>query len=108
MGEPMASPKTAKDDPEALRTEWLNRLSGLILLIKGWAEDLDWSTRRIQKKMKDSRLGKYEAPALLMQKDTTRVLLDPIARFSPGGRWGCGPLPDAGIRRHCQPLLHQR
>ena len=80
----MASPKTAKDDPEALRAEWLTRLSGLINLIKGWAEELDWSTRRIEKKMKDSHLGKYEAPALMMQKDTTRVLLDPIARFAPG------------------------
>ncbi len=34
--------------------------------------------------MSDSRLGAYEAPALLMQKETTRVLLDPIARFTPG------------------------
>jgi hypothetical protein len=34
--------------------------------------------------MKDSRLGSYEAPALIMQKGTTRVLLDPVARFVPG------------------------
>src|SRR5204863_6014359 len=45
---------------------------------------LDWSTRQIGKKMKDSRLGSYEAPALIMQKETIRVLLDPVARFAPG------------------------
>jgi len=52
--------------------------------VKSWAEELDWSTRQISKKMKDFRLGSYEAPALLMQKETTRVLLDPVARFAPG------------------------
>jgi hypothetical protein len=34
--------------------------------------------------MNDSRLGAHEAPALLMQKETSRVLLDPVARFAPG------------------------
>ena len=52
--------------------------------MNNWAKELNWSTRTISKKMKDSRLGEYEAPALLMQKETIRVLLDPIARFTPG------------------------
>jgi hypothetical protein len=72
------------DDPGALRDEWLGRLSELTKTVRGWAEELDWSTRQIGKRMKDSRLGSYEAPALLMQKGTTRVLLDPVARFTPG------------------------
>ena len=67
-----------------LRTEWLDRLSSLLELVKSWAEELDWSTRQIKKTMKDSRLGNYEAPALIMQKGATRVFLDPIARFAPG------------------------
>jgi hypothetical protein len=71
-------------DPEDLRTEWLDRLLRLTKLVRGWAEELGWSTRQIEKKLKDSRLGIYEAPALIMQKGTTRVLLDPIARFAPG------------------------
>jgi hypothetical protein len=73
------------DEPAEQRAEWLNRLSDLVKSVKDWAEALDWSTRRITKKMKDSRLGPYEAPALIMQKETVRVLLDPIARFVPGG-----------------------
>jgi len=72
------------DDPGMLRDEWLNRLAALTSMVKDWAEALDWSTRQIVKKMQDSRLGPYEAPALLMQKETTRVLLDPVARFTPG------------------------
>jgi hypothetical protein len=72
------------DDSGALRDEWLKVLADLTTKVKNWAEELNWSTRQIAKKMKDSRLGVYEAPALLMQKETTRVLLDPVARFAPG------------------------
>ncbi len=73
-----------KTNAHTLRDEWIHRLSDLTRSVKAWAEDLDWSTRQIGKNMKDSRLGPYEAPALMMQKGTTRVLLDPIARFTPG------------------------
>jgi hypothetical protein len=72
-----------KTDPGTLRDEWVSRLSDLTRSVRRWAEELDWSTRQIGKKMKDSRLGTYEAPALIMQKGTTRVLLDPVARFAP-------------------------
>src|SRR5271154_4385269 len=75
---------TQTDDSGVLREQWLTVLADLTTSVKRWAEELDWSTRQIPKKMKDSRLGAYEAPALLMQKDTTRVLLDPVARFTPG------------------------
>jgi len=83
----MASPSKTKgliDDAGTLRDEWLRRLFDLTRLVRRWAEQLDWSTRQIEKRMKDSRLGVYEAPALIMQKGTTRVLLDPVARFAPG------------------------
>src|SRR5208337_299558 len=72
------------NDVGTLRDEWVSRLSDLTTAVRRWAEELNWSTRQIAKKMKDSRLGVYEAPALLMQKETTRVLLDPVARFAPG------------------------
>lgn len=71
-------------DSAALLDEWRERLTQLMASVKKWVEELDWSTRLISKKMSDSALGAYEAPALLMQKETTRVLLDPIARFAPG------------------------
>ena len=56
------------DDSGALRDEWLKVLADLTTKVKNWAEELNWSTREIAKKMKDSRLGVYEAPASLMQK----------------------------------------
>jgi hypothetical protein len=87
VDESMASARTTQgrtDDPGTLRDEWLRRLSVLTNLVKGWAEELDWSTRQISKLMNDSRLVTYEAPPLIMQQGTTRVLLDPISRFVPG------------------------
>ena len=71
------------DDSGLLRDQWLKVLADLTSNVKSWAEELDWSTRQIAKKMKDSRLGSYDAPALLMQKETTRVLLDPVAGLNP-------------------------
>jgi hypothetical protein len=79
--------KNMTDDAETaagLRDEWLSRLDQLAASVKAWVEELDWSTRVISKKMNDSRLGRYEAPSLMMQKEATRVLLDPVARFAPG------------------------
>ena len=83
----MASAKKARksvEDPARIRDEWLRQLSDLMKLVKGWVEELDWSTRLIDKEMEDPGLGTYKAPALLMQRETTRVLLDPIARYTPG------------------------
>lgn len=71
-------------DAAAMRDEWLSHLRELAKQAQVWAEEHGWSTRLFPKKMEDSRLGRYEAPALMMQKDATRVLLDPVARFAPG------------------------
>jgi hypothetical protein len=82
----MATAKSSREkiqDPEAIRSEWLGQLADLVRTVNAWATESDWSTRQIVKKMKDSILGSYEAPALLMQRETTRVLLDPVARFVP-------------------------
>ena len=32
------------EDKERLRDEWLARLSDLVESVRGWAEELDWST----------------------------------------------------------------
>lgn len=71
-------------DPAAARDEWLERLSNLIESVQTWAEELDWSTRRIEKELEDSEIGSYRAPALLLQKETNRLFLEPIARSAPG------------------------
>jgi hypothetical protein len=77
--------KTRGPDRERLLGEWLGLLDGLLDEVDGWAQALDWSTRRIEKSMADSEVGRYQAPALLMQREAARVLLEPIARETPGG-----------------------
>ena len=75
--------RTEPNGNEPLET-WLRRLDDLVENVRDWARDLDWSTRTIEKTMKDSEVGPYTAPALILQKETTRVLLEPIARSAPG------------------------
>ena len=63
---------------EQQRFEWHLRLGTLVDSIDSWATDSGWSTRRIEKSMHDSLIGDSIAPALLMQRETCRVLLEPI------------------------------
>lgn len=76
--------KKSKLGEAADKREWLNRLEGLVTQINEWANDFDWSTRRITKKLSDSEIGEHTVPALILQKETARVLLEPIARSAPG------------------------
>lgn len=68
----------------AERNRWLELLSSLVAQIREWATDLDWSVKDVPKVMQDSTLGRYQAPGLLLQKDFTKLLLEPIARAAPG------------------------
>jgi hypothetical protein len=74
----------ARPDADSIRDQWLKRLSSLVETVQSWAADLNWSTRRIETRMEDSEIGSYTAPALLLQHETTRVLLEPITRSAPG------------------------
>jgi hypothetical protein len=66
------------------RTEWLKRLRALVGTVKAWADQLDWATRVVDKKMEDAEIGNYKAPGLLLQKETARLFLEPVARTAPG------------------------
>jgi hypothetical protein len=68
----------------ALKAEWLSRLTELITLVEQWAKESDWSTRWIDKRMDDSEIGDYIAPALILQKETARIMLEPITRQGVG------------------------
>ncbi|MDR3633853.1 MAG: hypothetical protein P4L84_08600 [Isosphaeraceae bacterium] len=78
------APERPAEESADLRDEWLGRLTTLVDQVEGWAKELGWFTRRIDKKLRDSEIGSYLAVALLMQKDTTPVLLEPVARSAPG------------------------
>jgi hypothetical protein len=68
-----------------LRYEWLERLGNLVATVKRWAEELDWATKVVQKRIEDAEIGNYKAPALLLQEEAVRLFLEPIARDVPGG-----------------------
>ena len=59
---------------------WQERVSLLVENVRKWAVDLGWSTKPIEKKLDDAELGRHIVPALVMQKNTTRILLEPYAR----------------------------
>jgi hypothetical protein len=67
-----------------VRAEWVDRLSALLSNLEQWAQDLGWSTRRIDKQLQDSMIGTHQVPALLMQEGPVRVFVEPIARSAPG------------------------
>jgi hypothetical protein len=71
-------------DIEQTKKEWLSRLASLVKEVRTWAEEIDWSTREIEITLPDSLLGKHKVPALLLQKEATKVLLEPITRQAPG------------------------
>jgi hypothetical protein len=71
-------------DADAARKEWVDRLAVLVDEIERWSGEIGWSTRRIETQLQESQIGSYSAPALLMQEGTTKVLLEPVARFATG------------------------
>lgn len=82
----MSVAKQAVTDPVRVvgeREAFLSRLADLADRIESWARMADWSTRRIDKAMRDAQ-GSYSAPGLLMQKEFCRILLDPIGTSSFG------------------------
>ena len=89
MGEDAPMPESTNGpqgdrDADALLDDWLARLGELVRNVKCWAEQSGWKTREITKSMKDSVLGEYRAPALLMQRETVEAILNPVSRFVPG------------------------
>jgi hypothetical protein len=67
----------------ATRHEWLEKLRKLVATVKAWADELDWTTKVVDKKMEDAEIGNYKAPGLLLQQKTVRLFLEPVARTAP-------------------------
>jgi hypothetical protein len=84
-------PKSAKGEIEKeaeerirARTVWIDSVKALVDQVESWAREMHWSTRRVEKKLDDDWIGKHRVPALLMQEDTCRILLEPVGRSSSG------------------------
>ena len=66
------------------RHEWIARVAALVAQVEAWGRELGWQTRQIDKKLDDFYIGAHRVPALLMQEETFRVLLEPVGRTAPG------------------------
>jgi hypothetical protein len=66
------------------RATWIDRVTTLVGQVEQWAREMHWSTRRVEKKLDDARIGRHRVPALLLQEDTCRILLEPVGRSAPG------------------------
>lgn len=66
------------------RREWILKLRKLVATVKRWADELDWATKVVEKKMEDAEVGNHRAPALLPQHEAVRLFLEPVARSAPG------------------------
>ena len=88
----------APSDPEATQEDfdedvrarvrtlhhWLEQLTPLVSHVRGWAEELGWAARVVDKPLEDADIGDYKAPALVLQRDMTRVGLEPIGHAAAG------------------------
>ena len=66
------------------RVVWIDRMRELVERVDQWAKEFGWSTRRLEKKLDDARVGSHRVPALIMQADTCRIMLEPVGRSAPG------------------------
>jgi hypothetical protein len=72
------------DDPEAVKAEWLKTLNDLASQVKSWVEPGGWRTRLVSKPTRDSVLGRFEVPLLLMERNGVEVALNPVSPFIDG------------------------
>ncbi len=83
----LAGPLAPPTDPaqRARLDEWVGRIGRLVADVRGWAQAADWPTRVVDKTLQDADLGgRYSLPALVIQRDTTRLMMEPVARQAPG------------------------
>jgi hypothetical protein len=78
-------PKKPVENWEQVRDEWVRAVEQLVTEVEGWCRENQWPTRRIDKRLEESRIGEYVVPALLIQVDLVKLMLEPVARFVPGG-----------------------
>jgi hypothetical protein len=69
---------------ELIRAEWLGAVNKLVGDAEVWSASRHWITKRDDKEIAEDFLGTYVAPRLLIAKNASRLVLEPVARFVPG------------------------
>lgn len=84
MSQQLKMPRKPIPDWEAVRDEWVRTVEQLVTDVESWCRANDWPTRRIGKRDSESPVGEYVVPALLVQADLVKLMLEPVARFAAG------------------------
>lgn len=66
--------------------EWIGAIGAIEEQAEGWSTEAGWRSRRVNKRISESLIGTYEAPQLLVYAEPNLYVLDPLARFVPGGQ----------------------
>jgi hypothetical protein len=66
--------------------EWMNAIGTVETEAEEWSREAEWRSRRVNKRISETLLGTYEAPQLLIFAEPNLYVLDPVARFIPGGQ----------------------
>jgi hypothetical protein len=85
----LKAPKKPIPDWEQVRDEWVRAVEQLVGDVESWCKANDWPTRRIDKRLDESKIGEYVVPALLIQVDLVKLMLEPAARFAGGSEGVC-------------------
>jgi hypothetical protein len=82
-------PRVPVENWEAQRAEWIGAVERLIADVEAWATKRGWWIQREDKTVSadDDRIGVYQAPMLRIQTPTSRLIMEPIARYVVGA---CG------------------
>jgi len=70
---------------EIVLGEWKAEIETVESLAESWAEERNWRCRRVEKTITESLIGTYGATQLLVFAEPSLFVLDPVARFIPGG-----------------------
>ncbi len=70
---------------EAVLPPWIADLDELLSQVESWCEAQDWPHKRQDKILRERLLGPYEVEQLCFHTGRAGFMLDPVARFVPGG-----------------------
>lgn len=83
----LKAPQKPIPDWEQVRDEWVRAVEQLVSEVESWCKANEWPTRRIDKRIEESKIGEYVVSGLLIQVDFVKLMLEPGARFVAGA---CG------------------
>jgi hypothetical protein len=68
----------------SLRSQWITRMEELVTTVDRIAQENDWKTKLIPKKLNDRAFGEHTVSSLVMQKDLCQLMLEAHGRTAPG------------------------